>query len=106
MRTYKYRDSDVRDMGALSQAAAAFVQNLVAFVLMIVLAIISFFFTVFVVDVGAGLAGHGGDDFVVLAAALLVAAAILAGGISPLGYLSQTNQVERRDQGTAASAED
>lgn len=82
-------------MTSITRALSDFVQNLVAFVLMIILAIVSFFFTVFVVDMGAGLAGHGGDDFVVLAAALLVAAAILAGGISPLGYLSTTNQVEQ-----------
>lgn len=85
-------------MSSITAALSDFVQNLIAFVLMIVLAIISFFFTVFVVDVGAGFAGHGGDEFVVLSAALLVAAAILAGGISPLGYLSQTNQVEPRDR--------
>lgn len=89
-------------MSSVTAALSDFVQNLVAFVLMIVLAIISFFFTVFVVDAGAGLAGHGGDEFVVLSAALLVAAAILAGGISPLGYLSQTNQAEYPEGPTSA----
>lgn len=91
-------------MGSITATLSDFVQNLVAFVLMIILAIISFFFTVFVVDVGAGFAGHGGDEFVVLSAALLVAAAIIAGGISPLGYLSQTNLVERQEQ--SASVDD
>lgn len=85
-------------MASITAALSDFVQNLVAFVLMIILAIISFFFTVFVVDMGAGFAGHGGDEYVVLSAALLVAAAIIAGGISPLGYLSQTNQIEPNER--------
>lgn len=76
-------------MGSFKDAVAEFAQNFVAFVLMIVLAVISFFFTVFIVDLGASLAGHPGDDFVVLSAALLVAAATLAGGISPIGFLTQ-----------------
>lgn len=75
-------------MGAFGNAVSEFAQNFVAFVLMIVLAVISFFFTVFVVDLGASLAGYPDDDFVVLSAALLVSAATLAGGISPLGFLS------------------
>lgn len=83
-------------MGSFGRAVSEFAQNFVAFVLMIVLAVISFFFTVFVVDLGASLAGYPGDDFVVLSAALLVSAATLAGGISPLGFLS-TPQTPRRE---------
>lgn len=49
---------------------------------------VSFFF---VVDFGAGLAGYGGDQYVVLSSALLIAAAISAGGISPLGDLSDAS---------------
>lgn len=84
-------------MVTLTQALSEFVQNLVAFILMIVLAIVSFFFTVFVVDMGASFAGHSGNEYVVLSAALLVAAAIIAGGISPIGYLSETNQAPTRE---------
>jgi restriction endonuclease Mrr len=84
-------------MVTLTQALSEFVQNLVAFVLMIILAIVSFFFTVFVVNMGARFAGYGGNEYVVLSATLLVAAAIIAGGISPLGYLSETNQGPRRE---------
>lgn len=82
-------------MVSITQALSEFVQNLVAFILMIILAIVSFFFTVFVVDMGASFAGYGGNEYVVLSATLLVAAAILAGGISPLGYLSETNAPRR-----------
>lgn len=82
-------------MASITQALSEFVQNLVAFILMIILAIVSFFFTVFVVDMGASFAGYGGNEYVVLSATLLVAAAILAGGISPLGYLSETNAPRR-----------
>lgn len=82
-------------MASITQALSEFVQNLVAFILMIILAIVSFFFTVFVVDMGASFAGYAGNEYVVLSATLLVAAAILAGGISPLGYLSETNAPRR-----------
>lgn len=40
-------------------------------------------------------------DFVVLSAALLVAAAILAGGVSPVGYLSRPI-IDDTQQGTPA----
>ena len=57
---------------------------LIAAIVMLVFAVISFYITVFVVDVGAGLAGLSPDaDFIVLSAAVLVAGAIVAGG-SPL----------------------
>lgn len=57
--------------------------HVVAFVVMILLGIVAFFVTTFVVVTGAGLADvSAGGDFVVLASALLVAAAIL-GGRSP-----------------------
>ncbi len=96
-----YVTVDCTFMASMMNALSEFVQNFVAFILMIILAIISFFFTVFVVDVGAGLAVYPGDDFVVLSAALLVSAAIIAGGISPLGYLSQTNQTESPKQSSS-----
>lgn len=55
--------------------------SVIGFVVSIVLAIIAFYVTVFVVVTGAELADvTAGGDFVVLSAALLVAATILAGG--------------------------
>ncbi|WP_440772414.1 hypothetical protein [Natronorubrum sp. DTA28] len=84
-------------MSTITQAIGDFVSNFVAFVLMIILAIVSFFFVVFVVDFGASLAGYGGDEYVVLSSALLVAAAILAGGISPLSDLSGSTETTRQD---------
>jgi len=76
-------------MASFTQALSEFVQNFVAFVLLIILGIVSFFFAVFIVDWGATLAGFDNHEDVVIAAAILVAAAILAGGISPLGYSSE-----------------
>ncbi len=56
------------------------VENLVAGVVMLVFAILSFFVTVFVVSTGAGLAGYQPDgNFAVLSATILVAATIVAG---------------------------
>lgn len=77
-------------MGKVSETLSELVRNIIAFVVMIVMAIVAFYFTVFVVATGAGFAGMtASGDFVVLSASLLVAAAILAGGVSPVGYLSQ-----------------
>ena len=68
-------------MSQVVDALTDLASNVVAFVVMIVLAVLSFFLTVFVVDAGAGLAGYTelSGDFVVLSAALLVAATIIAG---------------------------
>ncbi|MDY6769012.1 MAG: hypothetical protein SVW02_02805, partial [Candidatus Nanohaloarchaea archaeon] len=56
------------------------VENIVAFAVMIVLGIIGFYLTVFVVASGAGLAGFSpSGEFVVLSAALIVAASIIGG---------------------------
>lgn len=74
---------------SLTDAVGGLVVSLVAFVLMVVMAIVSFFITVFVVDFGATVAGFPDDDFTVLSAAILTAAALLAGGLSPVTYLSQ-----------------
>jgi len=72
--------------------------NFISFVLMIFMSIISFFFTVFVVDFGAALAGYPQNPYTVLSAAILVAASIIAGGISPLGFLSQSTVQDRPDE--------
>lgn len=66
----------VNDDGVLQ----GIVESIVDFVVLIVLGIISFYVTVFVIITGAGLADVSvAGDFVVLSAALIVAASILAG---------------------------
>ena len=74
-------------MGYL-ESLGALASGIVAAIVMLVFAILSFFVTVFIVDVGAGLAGFSpSGDFVVLSAALLATGAIVAGA-SPMTGLS------------------
>ena len=88
-------------MGRVTSALADLVQSIVAFFVMIIMAIIGFYFTVFVVSTGATFAGYSpSGDFVVLSAALLVVAAILAGGVSPIGFLSRPVTPEDRSPGS------
>lgn len=71
-------------MKEVIDALSDLVTNVVAFVVMLVLAILSFYFTVFVVRAGAGLAGMTPSaDFVVLSATLLAVAAIYGAAVSP-----------------------
>lgn len=70
-------------MGILD-SFGALVSSIVAAAVMLGVAILSFFIAVFIVQVGAGIAGTTPDDgFVVLAAAVLATGAIVAGA-SPL----------------------
>lgn len=56
------------------------VGTIITFAVLIVLSILAFYVTVFVVKTGAGLAGYEpSGDFVVLSASLLVVAALLGG---------------------------
>ncbi|WP_248516488.1 hypothetical protein [Salinarchaeum laminariae] len=71
--------------------------NLIAAALMIFLAVLSFFVTVFVVDAGASLAGYDNNPYVVQSAAILAGSAIIAGGIAPIGALSGMGSDDRRD---------
>ena len=65
---------------SLGEALSDLVENVVAGVVMLVFAILSFFVTVFVISTGAQLAGYTPDgNFVVLSATILVASTILAG---------------------------
>jgi len=55
-------------------------ESIIDFIVLIVLGIISFYITVFVIITGADLAGVTvAGDYIVLSAALIVAASILAG---------------------------
>lgn len=62
--------------------------SVVAVLLLLVMAILSFFVTIFIVDAGASLAGYQpAGDFVTLSAAVLSAGAIV-GGATPMGALA------------------
>lgn len=65
---------------SLGAALNDLVENVVAGVVMLVFAILSFFVTVFVISTGAQLAGYTPDgNFAVLSATILVASTIIAG---------------------------
>lgn len=75
-------------MSRLVRILGGLVQTVVTFVVLIVLAILAFYVTVFVVSTGAQLAGYDpSGDYVVLSAAILVVAALF-GGI-PIGRAQQ-----------------
>ena len=66
----------------------ALVSSIIAALVMLVFAILSFFVTVFIVDAGASIAGFSpSGDYVVLAAAILATGAIVAGA-TPMSSLS------------------
>lgn len=74
-------------MGVLD-SFGALISSVIASVVLLVFAIISFFITVFIVEVGAGLAGYSPTgDFIVLSAAILATGAIVAGA-TPMSGLS------------------
>ncbi|MFC7236294.1 hypothetical protein [Halosegnis marinus] len=78
-------------MGILD-SFGALVSSIIASIVLLVFAIISYFITVFIVQVGAGLAGYSpGGDFVVLSAAILATGAIVAGStpMSSLGGFTE-----------------
>jgi hypothetical protein len=76
-------------MGILD-SFGALVGSIVAAVVMLAFAILSFFVTVFIVQVGAGLAGYSPTgDFVALSAAILAAGAIVAGASPMTGLGSE-----------------
>ena len=67
-------------MSRLVKILGGLLQTVATFVVLIVLAIVAFYITVFVVSTGAELAGYTpSGDFVVLSAALLVIAALFGG---------------------------
>jgi hypothetical protein len=68
------------------------VSGIIAALVMLLFAILSFFVTVFIVQAGAGLAGYSpSGDFVVLSAALLATGAIVAGA-TPMTGSSATEE--------------
>ncbi|RNJ26380.1 hypothetical protein [Halosegnis longus] len=68
------------------------VGSIIASIVLLVFAILTFFVTVFIVQAGAGLAGYTpSGDYLALSAAILSASSIVAGA-SPLSGLSGTTQ--------------
>ena len=71
-------------MPPIRRVLSALVSSVVGVAVMVVLATVVFYVTVFVVTTGARLAGHRPSaDFVVLAAALIVVAVVMTGGLTP-----------------------
>lgn len=71
-------------MGQIQRVLSKLLGSVIGIAVMVVLATIVFYVTIFVVSTGARLAGiRPGPDFVVLSAALIVVAVILTGGLSP-----------------------
>lgn len=67
---------------AVMNVVSDVIGNVVAAVLMLILAVLSFFVTVFIVSTGAQMAGFvpaQNGNFVILSATILVASAILSG---------------------------
>jgi hypothetical protein len=84
-------------MGLLD-SFGALVSSIIVALVMLVFSILSFFVTVFIVQVGAGLAGYTpAGDFVVLSAAILATGAIVAGA-TPMTSLAATSPVETTDR--------
>lgn len=76
---------------AIFDGLGALASSIVAAIVMLVFAILSFFVTIFIVQAGAGLAGYSpSGDFVALSAAIIAASAIMAGA-SPLTGLTQSH---------------
>ena len=74
---------------AILDGLGALASSIVAAIVMLVFAILSFFVTIFIVQAGAGLAGYSpSGDFVALSAAILASSAIVAGA-SPMTALAQ-----------------
>jgi len=72
----------------LLDSVGVLASSIIAAIVMLVFAILSFFVTVFIVQVGAGLAGYSpSGDFIVLSAAILATGAIVAGA-TPMSTLS------------------
>lgn len=72
---------------ALLDSFGVLVSSIIAALVMLLFAILSFFVTVFIVEAGAGIAGYSpSGDFVVLSAALLATGAIVAGA-TPMSSL-------------------
>ena len=74
-------------MGLLD-SFGALVSSIIASFILLMFAVLSYFVTVFIVDMGGGLAGYSpSGDFIALSAAVLATGAIVAGS-TPMSSLS------------------
>lgn len=75
---------------AFLDSVGSLAAGIIAAIVMLIFAILSFFVTVFIVSAGAGFGGFSpSGDFVVLSAAILAGSAIVAGA-TPMGGLVGT----------------
>lgn len=82
-------------MTRVGSILATLLASVVGIAVMVVIATIVFYVTVFVVSTGSSLAGlEPDDDFVVLSAALVVVAIVLTGGLTPRLSESSGEQAE------------
>lgn len=85
-------------MSRLRRLLATLLVSAIGIAVMVVIATIVFYITVFVVSTGASLAGLEPDDnFVVLSASFVVVAIILTGGLTPSLSKNETPQPETVD---------
>ncbi len=85
-------------MSRLRRLLATLFVSAIAIAVMVVIATVVFYITVFVVSTGASLAGLEPDDnFVVLSASFVVVAIILTGGLTPSLSKNDTPQPETVD---------
>jgi len=82
-------------MTRLGRVLTTLLASAISIAVMVVIATVVFYITVFVVSTGADLAGlEPADDFVVLSASLVVVAIILTGGLTPRLSESSSDQPE------------
>ena len=87
-------------MSRLVTILGGLLQTIATFIVLIVLAIVAFYITVFGVSTGAELAGYSpSGDFVVLSAALLVIAALFGGLPIARGSVAQEQETGDAGQG-------
>jgi len=85
-------------MTRVGRILASLLASAIGIAVMVVIATVVFYITVFVVSTGADLAGlEPADDFVVLSASLVVVAVILTGGLTPRLSESSDGQPEPDD---------
>ncbi len=88
-------------MGQISRVLSTLVGSVIGIAVMVVLATVVFYITIFVVSTGARLAGiRPSPDFLVLSAALIVVAVILTGGLTPRMTQDRTEHVLTEDDAT------
>ena len=86
-------------MSQLGRILSALLASIIGIAVMVVIATVVFYVTVFVVSTGSSLAGiDPSADFTVLSASLIVVAVILTGGLTPgLSRQSEPQEESKMD---------